>query len=100
MHLYILLSNPHSGELKVTDSTYQAPIPLVRALIRDVVKSEESEPAPHHSCDPLPHLFPAGITLSLYQAGGCSHSFIYSTNTQQMLFYPSHGPSLWGHSDK
>lgn len=78
----------------------ESPVPPVRTLIRNAVKGEGSELVPHHSCDPLPLLLPTGIALWLYQAGVCRHSFIHSTNTHQMLFYASHGSSLWGHSEK
>ena len=70
-------------------------VPPVRALIREAVKGEEAELAPHHSCDPLPHLFPPGIALSLYQAGGWSHAFIHLTNIHRMFFYARRGSSLW-----
>lgn len=91
------LAVPSSKSLTVL---IESPVPPVRTLIRNAVKGEGSELVPHHSCDPLPLLFPTGIAPSLYQADSCRHSFIHSTNTHQMLFSASHGFSLWGHSEK
>lgn len=96
VHLCILLCSPRGAELKGTGSACKPPTPPVRALIMDAVKGEESEPVPYLPCDPPPRPFPAGTALSLYQAGGCGHSFIHSANAHQMLFCTSHGSSLWG----